>query len=310
MIKFVAIWLVAFAAPCAALWADGLGRAAAAAATAQPRARDESNPLPPIVLIPGLTSSNISYTLYDAPNIVPGCPSTVSTPTPMWPTDQVRFNTSRDLVCWFENLATIYNPLNQQFGPRLVEHAYNQSGGRKVTLISVSWGPQATLAFLHRMTQSWKDKYLSMFIAESPLWSGSPLSLLTMTSGYEAPGVPNARLFMREVATLVHVIMDIFPRAGTSNTTFTREEVIIETPTRNYTAFDAEALLEDLGYGYKLPALRNIQNNSDLGELLDPGVDTFIQYGYDIPTPGMNILQRREERDALFLEARCGVATG
>ena len=38
--------------------------------------------------------------------------------------------------------------------------------------MSASFGPQFALGFLHRMTQAWKDQYISWFIAASPVFSG------------------------------------------------------------------------------------------------------------------------------------------
>ena len=64
--------------------------------------------------------------------------------------------------------------VNSFFGPlhvkALIEDVYAKCNNTRVTIISPSYGPQVTLGFLTRMTQTWKDKYVSLFVALSPVW--------------------------------------------------------------------------------------------------------------------------------------------
>ncbi|EGD80384.1 hypothetical protein PTSG_10636 [Salpingoeca rosetta] len=124
--------------------------------------------LPPLIFIPGLTSSTIDAELHNAPS---------------------------------------------------VEHAYETNGQRKVTLLAVSYGPQFALSFLHRQSQAWKDKYIHWFIAESPVWSGAPATVLAVTSGYDTTS-PNALLFTRQVSIETASDFWLFPRAGATNSTW------------------------------------------------------------------------------------------
>jgi hypothetical protein len=45
-----------------------------------------------------------------------------------------------------------------------VEEMYERTNQSKVALWSYSFGPETTLSFLHRMTQEWKDKYISWYV--------------------------------------------------------------------------------------------------------------------------------------------------
>ena len=74
----------------------------------------------------------------------------------------------------------------------LVELASRTNGDRKVVLFALSFGPQYTLGFLHRMTQAWKDQYVDTFLGNSPVFSGAPTALITYVSGYMPAGVPDA----------------------------------------------------------------------------------------------------------------------
>ena len=58
-------------------------------------------------------------------------------------------------------------------GAGQVETVYANTGAR-VNLVALSEGPQLVLSFLHRMSQAWKNKYVSYFVAASPVWSGCP----------------------------------------------------------------------------------------------------------------------------------------
>lgn len=119
-----------------------------------------------------------------------------------------------------------------------IELASQLNGGRKVALLSVSWGPQAALGFLHRMTQEWKDQYIAWYViqhppylslhvapfisnpfgryvAESPLYAGSPVGVLAVTSGYATdPTQPASAAFVRSLAMQIDVMMNLLPRVG------------------------------------------------------------------------------------------------
>eukprot|EP00053_Salpingoeca_punica_P018176 m.177234 g.177234 ORF g.177234 m.177234 type:complete len:464 (-) comp17376_c0_seq1:167-1558(-) len=163
----------------------------------------------------------------------------------------------------------------------IVERAYAVSQGQRVTLLAVSFGPQYALAFLNSMSQEWKDKYIAWFVAESPLWSGAPETMSSFASG-----LSTSPAFIRYLSTSIDSLMWIFPRPGTSNDTFHDDEVIISTPSRNYTAFDAAQLVRDLGYENRVQSLQYMQNVEPvLNKFEAPGVDMLVTYGYGLGTP-------------------------
>jgi len=61
--------------------------------------------------------------------------------------------------------------------------------------------------------------------------------------------VPLTPALTKVIARASPSLMWAFPRAGTANTTYTIEEPVLITKTKNYTAFDVEELLDDLGMG-------------------------------------------------------------
>ena len=99
----------------------------------------------------------------------------------------------------------------------LIENVSAKNGAKKVVLMGVSFGPQNALGFLHRMTQAWKDKYISWFVALSPVWSGSTLMLQSYVSGLNFfPGGGGSSDITKIYLTLMHATPFAgwtFPRA-------------------------------------------------------------------------------------------------
>eukprot|EP00730_Choanoeca_flexa_P000131 TRINITY_DN10059_c0_g1_i1.p2 TRINITY_DN10059_c0_g1~~TRINITY_DN10059_c0_g1_i1.p2 ORF type:complete len:416 (+),score=75.46 TRINITY_DN10059_c0_g1_i1:2623-3870(+) len=283
--------------------------------------------LPPIVVLPGLPGSNLTYTLDNAHGLSTNCPTNQGNMS-LWPLP-ITWQNFTKIDCYLEALQTVFHPENGSFTsrqgetvvptemvlppnpnavikavsydwrfplnnlgaffPRLqrvIEELYEGNRQRQVVLIGPSWGAEAGLAFLHRMTQEWKDKYIAWFIPQSPLFGGAPLAMLDLSSGLSFPGVPHwLSLLYRSVAHVAAVGMQVLPRAGFSNVTWNASQVIIQTPSKNYTAFDAAQLLTDLGFGDQVQALKAVENGPDLAQFKHPGVDTFVTYGYNVPTP-------------------------
>lgn len=164
-----------------------------------------------------------------------------------------------------------------------VEKTYARTQ-QKVSLLAISFGPQTTLGFLHRMTQPWKDKYIAWFVAESPVWSGAPFAVESVVSGLYFD--PNATFLYRDISIRVASLSWLFPRPGTANTTWGTDDVIVRTPSKRYTAFDYTQLLRDLGLTFLVQGQALLQNEPDLSLFAAPGVDTLVTYGSQLGTPG------------------------
>jgi hypothetical protein len=73
----------------------------------------------------------------------------------------------------------------------LVEKAYESNGNSSVVFLSHSMGGPVILDFFNQMTVSWKEKYISKFIALSPPFGGAISSLRAGISG-DNFGIPFA----------------------------------------------------------------------------------------------------------------------
>ena len=184
----------------------------------------------------------------------------------------------------------------------LVERLYTQNSNRKVVIMGVSFGPQNALGFLHAMTQQWKDTYVDWFIALSPVWSGSVLMLQSYISGpafghHGGGGGGGGGNSMSELyLALFHSTPFggwTFPRAsgagsdGHTDTNYTWGEgdTLLSTPAMNYSAHDYQRLFKDLGYTTPQKEVLNFcLKDDDLFGFKSPGVNTFVAYGYGVPT--------------------------
>eukprot|EP00041_Stephanoeca_diplocostata_P006585 m.89443 g.89443 ORF g.89443 m.89443 type:complete len:218 (-) comp16438_c0_seq16:677-1330(-) len=104
--------------------------------------------------------------------------------------------------------------------------------------------------------------------------------------GYSVPaggggGAGFETLFYRALCRGSPSVMWSFPRAGNNpNNTWTRDDVLITTKTKAYTAYDMKQLLEDLHLDASVLAqLAFLEQEPDLHGFAAPGVDTFVSYG-------------------------------
>ena len=95
---------------------------------------------------------------------------------------------------------TITNPvaiLNFVNGMKvLIEQAYNTSGGQKVNLITHSLGCITSTYFLNKMSSSWKNKYINLFLPIAPPFLGSTGALESILTG-KTEGIPTSKQFIR-----------------------------------------------------------------------------------------------------------------
>lgn len=160
-----------------------------------------------------------------------------------------------------------------------------KSTGQKVTLMALSEGPQVTLSFLHRMTQEWKDTHVAWFVANSPVWSGAPMSLMSAVSGINTTSTMSFELG-RQLSLNTPSFYWLWPRLGDNATiTWPADEPLLLTPSRVYTAANMSNALRDLGLDAYAAVADIVTHEPDMTAFAPPGVNTFVTYGTQIPTP-------------------------
>ena len=181
----------------------------------------------------------------------------------------------------------------------LVEEMYISSGGKRVSLVVHSMGGPLTLHFLNQLvTEEWKDKYIHAFIPIAGAWSGGNTALQSLVSGLSAPDMlrllsPNidavslfaAKLgcpavnnaLVRDTVRTFQSMYFLLPKPSVWE-----DEVLLSTPTRNYTAKDYSALFNDIGYPQGYEKYTGISEIND--HFPAPGVPVYCFYGVDLPT--------------------------
>ena len=95
--------------------------------------------------------------------------------------------------------------------------------------------------------------------------------------------------YQKGLAALVHALpsaMWYFPRAGLNrSTSWSRADAVVQTPTKNYSAFDVADIFADLGLSADQQAeLAFLSTEPDLSAFAAPGVRTFVTYGTGFPS--------------------------
>lgn len=165
----------------------------------------------------------------------------------------------------------------------LIEQAYHSTGGQRVHILSVSYGPGVVLAFLRRMKQWWKDKYVAYWIADSPVWAGAPVSVYSMINGLDLdPKDKQSRAgdtIWRQVISHIPAPLWLSPRPVPV------DSLLVSTPEANYSYQDVPRLLRDMGMGDDRVQEYTTVQEGVLRKFEAPLVDTFISYGYQVDTP-------------------------
>eukprot|EP00041_Stephanoeca_diplocostata_P039106 m.1588014 g.1588014 ORF g.1588014 m.1588014 type:complete len:439 (-) comp25330_c0_seq6:4144-5460(-) len=178
----------------------------------------------------------------------------------------------------------------------LVERMYISNGNTSTTLWALSDGTPYILAFLQSMPDEWKDQYIGLFVADSPVWSGTVSPLLTFTSGY-IPGFNRSSFDASIACSLARGFPStpwLFPRvlntsqsSGDAAYLWGPNETIVTTPNATYTAANYSLLLRDLGIASNesLETLARVALDTTLSTFEAPGVNTVVVVGSDVPTP-------------------------
>lgn len=172
---------------------------------------------------------------------------------------------------------------------KLIEHAYSSSGGKKVTLLAPSYGPQCILGFLQQQTQAWKDTYISWFVAASPVWSGSPDAYYAIASGIQLDPSwpPSLSGLVRAVTLRLPSLLWLVPQQGDDDFTYNHSVPFLSTFSKNYSAWDLESFFADIGFPELVTQYKYLHSTGALASFDPPLVNTYVNYGFDIPTANL-----------------------
>lgn len=162
----------------------------------------------------------------------------------------------------------------------LVEETYYTNYNTKVVLIGHSMGNPMTLYLLNNMTKAWKNKFIQSFISLAGVWGGAmkPIRLMISGDNLNVPIVKsiNVRREQRSMPSSAWLMP--------SDEFWHPEEVLVVSPTRNYTIRDIKDLFRDINYTTGYMMWEDTVNL--IKPLTAPGVEVHCLHGINVPTPG------------------------
>ena len=164
---------------------------------------------------------------------------------------------------------------------QLIEDVYANGGNTPITLLAHSMGGPTSLYFLTKLVdQAWKEKYIKNYVTLSGAWRGLAKTVKMFASGDNEGIIIDMDIWGREAQRTYPGTAWLLPYPSD---TWTRDEVLVMTPDRNYTAWDYKALFQAMNYtrGYEMyEEFMNLTN-----DLLPPNLTTHCYYGNKVDTP-------------------------
>jgi len=161
----------------------------------------------------------------------------------------------------------------------LIEATSRENQNKAVTIISHSMGGLFGLHFLQRQDYAWRARYINSFIPISCPWVGALLQMNTYASGYNLGITITDPKIIREEQRSYETGVYLLPHPYHWTD---QDQILVTTPTRNYTVRDYYYFFHDIGFPQGIDMLDNVVN---ITRLEHPGVRTHNVYSVGVDTP-------------------------
>ena len=162
---------------------------------------------------------------------------------------------------------------------QLVEETYRINGRKKVTLMAHSMGGLFITYFLRLQNQAWKDEYISSVVTLNTPWLGTGVITKVYSSGFNFDVQAIDAKLIQKVQTSQETAPMMFPRLGA----WSKDDVILRTPSKNYTILDRDQFFDDMGFPHASQMYADV-NTPDY-DYAHPGVDFYCIYSHGHDTP-------------------------
>lgn len=126
---------------------------------------------------------------------------------------------------------------------KLIESVYESNHQTPVTLFSHSMGSNLALVFLQKQTPEWKTTYIARMISLAGAWAGSMKALKVFAMGDNL----DAFILQGSVLKAAEITFPSIAWLMPSPLFWKSSEVLVQTPSRNYTRGNIRKYFEDIG---------------------------------------------------------------
>jgi len=138
------------------------------------------------------------------------------------------------------------------------------------------------LYFLSLQPDDWKVRYIAGLVTVNTPWSGTVMVLEMHAAGVNWDINSIDRLTIRGQQRSYETGVMLLPHSDAWNS----HDVIVSTPSRNYTVNDYKVFFDDMGYPLGRQRLAAMSSaRVQFSSLAPPGVPVFCAYSVGVPTP-------------------------
>lgn len=151
-------------------------------------------------------------------------------------------------------------------------------------------GNPVTLYWLTKLvSQEWKEKYIKSFVSLAGVWGGAAKTLRLMASGDNIDVIVVSPIRVRPYQRTAVSTAFLMP----SDRFWSKDEIIVSRPSRNYTVADYEQFFIDLNFttGYEMRK----DTEKLIYDLEPPRVELHCLYGVGLKTPEVFVYPKEKD---------------
>ena len=165
---------------------------------------------------------------------------------------------------------------------QLVEETSAINGDRPVMLVAHSMGGIMGMHFLSRQPAEWKDRYVAGLLTVNTPWSGAVVVAEMHAAGINWEIDAIDRLTVRGQQRSYESGIMLLPHGDA----WGPDDVIVQTPSRNYSTADYDDFFESIGYPIGKRVLGALSDAKvGFNSMPHPGVPVHCVYSVGVPTP-------------------------
>ncbi|XP_070506922.1 lysosomal phospholipase A and acyltransferase-like isoform X2 [Chironomus tepperi] len=161
---------------------------------------------------------------------------------------------------------------------KLTEDTYELNDNEPITYIAHSMGAPMLMIFFQQQTEAWKEKYVRRMITVAGAWAGSAKAVKVFTMGDDLGSLGLFASEMKPMQISMPSLAFLLPFPAV----WKPDEVLVSTPSRNYTHSQLNEYFTDLGYPTAWEMRKD--NLKFVENFAPPNVEIHCLYSTKMPT--------------------------